>query len=113
MAFVNLTSPQLIAQDANADMSEAKWVDISKRKRKERDDKIPPEWRIEVPDEDDLTDLPRRTSLLSEKELEITEAYDSVGLLQEIRSGRFTSVEVAQAFCKVDCLLNSLHETEY
>lgn len=80
---------------------ELAWVDISRRKRAERDAKIPPQWRVAIPDEDNLTDLPRRTSIFSERELEITENYDSTNLLQEIRSGGFSSVEVTQAFCKV------------
>ncbi|KAL1844710.1 hypothetical protein VTK73DRAFT_1990 [Phialemonium thermophilum] len=81
-------------------MSEAAYLEIGRRKRKERDDKIPAAWRIAVPDEDDLRDLPRRCVLLSERELDITEKYDSVALLEAIGNGTYSSVEVTRAFCK-------------
>ncbi len=81
-------------------MAEA-YLEISRRKVQERDAKIPQEWRITVPDQDDLTDLPRQSSILSERELEITEQHDSTALLECIRNGKYTSVETTQAFCKV------------
>lgn len=45
-------------------------------------------------------DIPRRSGLLTEKELRITEAYDVRGLLKALASGDFTSLEVTVAFCK-------------
>ncbi|OIW28582.1 amidase [Coniochaeta ligniaria NRRL 30616] len=81
-------------------MPEAAYLEISRRKLQERDAKIPSEWRIQVPDEDDLTDLPRTSGVLSERELDITERYDSVELLECIRDGKYSAAEVTQAFCK-------------
>jgi amidase len=83
-------------------MSEPAYLEISRRKVAERDSKIPTEWKVEVPDRDDLTGLPRESSVLSEREVAITENYDSVGLLERIRDGTYTSVEVTLAFCKVN-----------
>lgn len=45
-------------------------------------------------------DIPRRSGLLTEKELRITEAYDVRGLLKALASGELTSLEVTVAFCK-------------
>lgn len=45
-------------------------------------------------------DIPRRSGLLTEKELRITEAYDVQGLLKALASGELTSLEVTVAFCK-------------
>lgn len=42
----------------------------------------------------------RRSGLLTEKELKITEAYDVQGLLKALASGEFSSLEVTVAFCK-------------
>ncbi|OAG38195.1 hypothetical protein AYO21_07528 [Fonsecaea monophora] len=80
---------------------EPAYLDISRRKLAERDSKIPPEWKISLPEDDDnLLHLPRSCSLLSPRELEITEEYDSVGLLEKIHAREYTSVEVTRAFCK-------------
>jgi amidase len=76
---------------------------IGALKRKERDENIPKEWRVTVPEDDDnLLGLPRSLPLFSERELDITESYDSVGLLEKIKNKEFTSLEVATAFCKVE-----------
>ena len=84
-------------------MEEPAYKTISKAKRKERDDKIPPEWRITLPEDDDyLLDLPKNCGLFTEEELAITDSCDSVGLLEKIHSGQLTSVAVAKAFCKVN-----------
>lgn len=42
----------------------------------------------------------RRSGLLTEKELKITEAYDVQGLLKALASGELSSHEVTVAFCK-------------
>jgi len=54
-------------------------------------------------DDDNLLQLPRTCSLLSQRELDITENYDSVELLEKIHAREYTSVEVTTAFCKVSC----------
>lgn len=45
-------------------------------------------------------DIPRRSGILTEKELRITEAYDVRHLLEALASGELTSVDVTVAFCK-------------
>lgn len=45
-------------------------------------------------------DIPRRSGILTEQELRITEAYDVRHLLQALASGELTSLEVTLAFCK-------------
>jgi amidase len=42
----------------------------------------------------------RRSGLLTDKELKITEAYDVQGLLKALASGELSSLEVTVAFCK-------------
>ncbi|KAK2602278.1 hypothetical protein N8I77_008826 [Diaporthe amygdali] len=44
--------------------------------------------------------IPRRSGLLTEKELNITEAHDARSLLKALASGELTSLEVTVAFCK-------------
>ncbi|OAP55797.1 hypothetical protein AYL99_09949 [Fonsecaea erecta] len=81
--------------------TEAPYLEISRRKVAERDSKIPAEWSISIPEDDDnLLQLPRTCSLLSQRELEITENYDSVALLAKIHARVYSSVEVTRAFCK-------------
>lgn len=45
-------------------------------------------------------DLPRRSGILSTKELRITEGYDVGRLLKALSSGELTALEVTVAFCK-------------
>lgn len=46
-----------------------------------------------------VTDIPRTSGLLSERELEITEASVS-GLVADLASGKYTAVETTTAFIK-------------
>ncbi|OQV08955.1 hypothetical protein CLAIMM_13151 [Cladophialophora immunda] len=81
--------------------TEPAYLEISRRKVAERESKIPAEWRISIPEDDDnLLDLPRSCSLLSQRELDITEKHDSVALLEKIHAREYSSVEVTRAFCK-------------
>ncbi|KAG8156291.1 hypothetical protein KVR01_013826 [Diaporthe batatas] len=45
-------------------------------------------------------DIARRSGLLTEKELKITEGYDVQGLLNALASGQLSSLDVTVAFCK-------------
>lgn len=45
-------------------------------------------------------DVPRRSGILTPKELDITEAYDVQRLLKALASGALTALEVTLAFCK-------------
>lgn len=47
-----------------------------------------------------VLDVPRRSGILSERELHITEGYDVRGLLAGLAGGEMTAVEVTAAFSK-------------
>lgn len=63
---------------------------------------VPPEWLLPATTTPpkNVLDIPRQCGLLSEKELDITESYDAVELLEKLSTGTFTSAEVTEAFCK-------------
>lgn len=46
-----------------------------------------------------VLDIPRRSGLLSPKQLEITEKYDATALLEKIRRRELSASEVTEAFC--------------
>lgn len=78
------------------------YQEISAAKCEERESKIPKEWRITLPEDDDnLMDLPRQCGILTEQEFAITEHHDSVSLLGDIASGKLSCLEVITAFNKV------------
>ncbi|KAI9658941.1 MAG: hypothetical protein M1821_001901 [Bathelium mastoideum] len=70
--------------------------------------KIPAAWKLS----DDLLkdggptstrnvlDVPRRSGILTERELELTEAYDATDLLQKLAAGQVGAEELTVAFCK-------------
>jgi len=68
-----------------------------------RRDSTFPKWYFEIPEapEDvlDVTELPERVGILSAKEIEITN-HDATGIIEAIRSKKYTCVEVIEAFSK-------------
>ncbi|KAH6668811.1 general amidase-B [Halenospora varia] len=80
---------------------------------------VPPEWLLPATTTPpkNVLDIPRQCGLLSEKELDITESYDAVELLEKLSTGTFTSAEVTEAFCKraaiAQQLTSCLTETMY
>ena len=62
-------------------------------------------------------DIPRKSGILNDRELKITEEYTVVSLLAALRSGELSAVEVTTAFSKRACiagqLTNCLTETYY
>lgn len=86
----------------------ADWRALVTAKRKQLDAQIPSEWRLSddtrasVPADGHLidADLVRRSGILSDKELDITENYSAANLLEKLSGGDFSSVEVTTAFCK-------------
>jgi len=79
------------------------WQSIAARKQAERIARIPSEWRLtNMPPEDQLNvmDVPAKCGLLTPTELRITEMLDATALVQELRSGKVKSLDVARAFCK-------------
>jgi amidase len=89
-----------------SDSNPSNWQDLVAQKKRECEQKIPREWVLRG---DILAgrpprlleyDLPRRSGLLSESELDITENYTATQLLVKLASGRVSSLKVTTAFCK-------------
>ncbi|PYI01463.1 amidase [Aspergillus sclerotiicarbonarius CBS 121057] len=88
-------------------MTIKQWETIVQKKQAEAATKIPPAWRlpaeftVNISEEasTNVLDVPRKCGLLSPGQLDITENYDATALLEQIHSGRFTAVEVTEAFC--------------
>jgi amidase len=47
-----------------------------------------------------VLDVPRRSGILTKKELDITENHDATDLVSKMAKGELKSVEVVTAFCK-------------
>ena len=84
------------------------WQDLVAAKRHECKQKIPQDWLLsadllalahENPRLLDI-DLPRRSGLLSEVELDLTENYTANQLVLKLASGQVSSLAVTTAFCK-------------
>ncbi|KAG5967747.1 hypothetical protein E4U58_002118 [Claviceps cyperi] len=84
------------------------WRVLAARKRKQVDSQIPTAWRLD----DALlasalesgklleADIPRRSGILSEQEIEITEQYSAEQLLRRLAQAEVSSLTVTTAFCK-------------
>lgn len=89
-------------------MVEMTWQQIAAEKQKLAASKIPQEWLLPadvlstISEESpfSVTSIPRSCGLLSEKELNITENYSCVMLLQKLADGGFSAADVTGAFCK-------------
>lgn len=55
-----------------------------------------------------ILDFPRRSGLLTNDEIDITENYDAVSLLEAMASGELTSLAVTTAFCKRAAIAHQL-----
>lgn len=80
------------------------WQAIAVRKRAEREAKIPSEWQFPPslfpgPDVLDVSSFPRDSGLLSQHELELTDATASK-IVVNIATGVWTSEKVTRAVCK-------------
>jgi amidase len=89
------------------------WQAISKRKLEQQASRIPNQWLLSSKLKNtagviNVLDIPRKCGLLSNKELEITEAQDATALVQRLSHGELTSVDVVKAFCKVGLLFSIL-----
>ncbi|OLN87605.1 Acetamidase 4 [Colletotrichum chlorophyti] len=97
------------------------WEDLASRHRAKQQQAIPREWLL--PDNRLLElrgtgtsqegrlialDAARKSSLFTQKELEITENHTARSLLGEIHSGNLTAEEVTIAFCKRAALAQQL-----
>ncbi|KAL5325846.1 hypothetical protein ACEPPN_006980 [Leptodophora sp. 'Broadleaf-Isolate-01'] len=86
----------------------ASWEAVATKHRDAAVSKIPVEWRLpsQITDtisqtsDQNVLDIPRTCGLLTPEELDITENYTAVTLLEHLASGKFTSIAVTTAFCK-------------
>lgn len=97
------------------------WQDLVAAKRHECEQKIPRDWLLSA---DQLAlaqenpnvleiDLPRRSGLLSEVELDLTENYTASQLLNKLASGQVSSSVVTTAFCKRAAIAQQVVSTIY
>ena len=99
------------------------WQRRVAEKRASRQKGIPAAWSLppllldSLPDLSDLShtkvnlmalDIPRRSGIMSEKEIEITESYTVSSLLKSIASGDLTASEVTLAFSKRAAIAHQL-----
>lgn len=61
--------------------------------------RIPEELMISETSGTNVLDVPRRSGILTERQLEITEKYDATDLLGKIGSKELSAYEVTEAFC--------------
>jgi amidase len=97
------------------------WQDVAASKGKAAYDLIPEAWRlpksmIPAPKEAvSVMEIPRKCGILSEAELDITENYDAVALVEKLASKQLSAKEVITAFSKraaiAQQLVNCLTET--
>ncbi|GIJ88130.1 hypothetical protein Asppvi_007047 [Aspergillus pseudoviridinutans] len=99
--------------------SEPAYLEIARRKQAQLDLGIPAEWRLPahlIPAgmlfppgsvthsqaylRENVMDIPRRSGLLTQRELSITENWDVRGLLAQMREGTFSAEDVIRAFSK-------------
>ena len=84
-------------------MSTVDWQQKSEIKRSEIAAKMPAQWQIPqsfLEQGHSAFDIPRRSGILTERELEITELHYATDLVQKLTSGKYSSVEVTTAFAK-------------
>ncbi|PQE17284.1 putative general amidase protein [Rutstroemia sp. NJR-2017a BVV2] len=84
------------------------WEEKAKDKKARIDASIPSEWRIkEQPTEVSVMDYPRKSGIMSDEELSITES-SATDLVAKLAKGELTSVAVTTAFCKRAALAHQL-----
>jgi amidase len=92
------------------------WRVLVTKKRAQLDAQIPGEWRLSetflayVPASGRLIedDVVRRSGILTEEELNITENYSAKELLSKLACGDMSSLHVTTAFCKRAAIANQL-----
>uniref|UniRef100_A0A8H7N2E8 amidase n=1 Tax=Bionectria ochroleuca TaxID=29856 RepID=A0A8H7N2E8_BIOOC len=99
------------------------WQTKAAEKRAACQEAIPKDWILPqsiletLPAKSDLPktkvnlidlDIPRRSGILTEREIEITESFSTSQLLEGLASGKFTSYEVTLAFSKRAAIVQQL-----
>ncbi|KAH6965033.1 amidase signature domain-containing protein [Fusarium venenatum] len=84
------------------------WKTLAAEKKSQLEASIPPEWRIKtLPTDDSVMSFPGRSGILTLEELNITES-SATELVQDLASGKLSSVAVTTAFCKRGALAQQL-----
>lgn len=84
------------------------WEERAADKRNRINDSIPQEWKIQsLPIEDSVFDFPKKSGILSDQELAITESSAS-DLVKKLAQGELKAVDVTVAFCKRAALAHQL-----
>ncbi|KAI0358840.1 general amidase [Trametes cingulata] len=83
-------------------MPEKDWRALCAERKQRQLEQIPEEWTITPPPDDqrNVLDVPRTCGLLTARELEITDTVNVDILLDRLRTGHWSSVEVTTAFYK-------------
>ena len=84
------------------------WQETAAKEKARIDESIPPEWRVQVPDDaGSAMDFVQASSLLTDDEKQIT-GLSAIDLVQKMAVGELTSVAVTTAFCKRAALAHQL-----
>jgi len=77
------------------------WKEKAKLRRQQQAESIPRPWRLErIPSDKDSRPLIESSGILSTKEISITNTLDAREILHNLKTKKWTSEEVATAFCK-------------
>ena len=78
------------------------WKARCAARKQQQLDAIPKAWTIDPPPDErrNVLDVPTTCGLLTPRELQITDTVDVETLLEKLRTGQWTSVEVTTAFYK-------------
>lgn len=92
-------------------MTRGNWETVAAAKRQDILNAIPPKWRLPepTPPATEVRDVTGSyiQQFLTPREVEITET-DAVGITQQTTSGKWTAVEVTEAFCHRAALAHQL-----
>lgn len=84
------------------------WKTLAAEKKGNLEASIPTEWRIKtLPTDDSVMSFPGKSEILTREELNITES-SATELVQDLASGKLSSVAVTTAFCKRGALAQQL-----
>lgn len=110
----------------SSESGQGSWQARAATKRSQCAGSIPPSWQLpsaliqglKHPIETSKNnlvglDIPRRSGILTERELRITEASDVRDLLRALACGEFSSLEVTVAFCKRAAIAQQLARPPY
>ncbi|CAE6491166.1 unnamed protein product [Rhizoctonia solani] len=91
----------LAEQSTSVPHSTEDWKTRAERKRQSQLNSIPSEWRITVPqDRYNVLQVPYECGLLDSLEIEITDTLDVSKILENLKTGTWSSVQVTRAFYK-------------